>query len=79
MPRETTWDDLEGENAFQVMGTIGRLLRQLERGVPELDGLRARYIAEATAAGGYEGLMDVSHRYAREYLQTTLHVPAERT
>jgi hypothetical protein len=76
--RTTTWEDLEGENAGVVMGTIAPLLRQIERTVPELAGLRDRYRQEAMS-GDYENLMDVSHRYAYQHLQTTLHVPRERT
>lgn len=75
----TTWNELEGENAGRVLGTIGPLLRQLEResGNPELVGLRDRYRAEAMS-GDYEHLMDVSHEYAYEHLRTTLAVPEER-
>ena len=68
-----TFDDLVGENAFVVMGQITRLLRQLERSIPELKGLANRYREEAIA-GDYEGLLRVSHRYALEYAQSTLAV-----
>lgn len=74
-----TWNDLEGENAEVIMGTISPLLRQLEResGNPQLAGLRDRYRQEAMS-GDYENLLDVSHRYAYEHLRTTLRVPRER-
>jgi hypothetical protein len=73
-----TWEDLEGENALVVVGIVHRLLRKVEREVGgSLKGLAGRYQDEALA-GDYEHLMDVSHRYAREHLRTTLEVPEER-
>jgi hypothetical protein len=79
MPRTVDWYDLEGENAFVVMGNIGRLLRGLAResGNPALEGIDARYREEAMS-GDYEHLLDVSHRYAFEHLRETLHVPEDR-
>ncbi len=71
----TTWQDLEGENAFTVLGTIGGLLRQLDREAGT--SLAAAYEAEATD-GDYEHLLDVSHAYAYEHLRTTLQVPESR-
>lgn len=73
------WEDLEGDNAFAVMGIIGGLLLQLERevGGPRLAGVKDRYTAEAMD-GDYEHLLDVSHRYAVEFLSDTLDVPETR-
>ena len=50
MSRTTTWNDLEGENAFLILGTVKRLLGQLEResGNPALAGIAQRYYDEAT-------------------------------
>lgn len=73
--RDLTWADLEGENAFMVIGTIQRLLKTLDRETGT--DLAKTYYAEATD-GDYEHLMDVSHRYAREHLRTTLQVPEDR-
>lgn len=73
--RDLTWDDLEGENAFMVLGTIQRLLKQMDREAGT--DLAKPYMKEAQG-GDYEHLMEVSHRYAYEHLRTTLRVPEHR-
>ncbi len=79
MLRTQDWYDLEGENAFAVMGVVGGCLRRLAResGNPALVGIEDRYSEEAMS-GDYEHLMTVSHRYAFEHLRDTLNVPEER-
>lgn len=74
--RDLTWDELEGENAFMVLGTISRLLKKLAREVGAED-LSETFMAEATD-GDYDHLMDVAYRYAYEHLRTTLSVPEDR-
>ncbi|MGB9376391.1 MAG: hypothetical protein WCB04_02650 [Mycobacteriales bacterium] len=74
--RNVTWDDLDGDNAFTVLGTIGGLLKRLDRATGGAHA--AAYQAEATA-GDYEHLLAVSHRYALAHLAVTLAVPQERT
>lgn len=74
----TTWADLEGANALEIVGTVAGLLKQIERATrPHYDGLTDRYRAEALA-GDYEHVLEVSHAYAYEHLRTTLCVPVER-
>lgn len=113
--RSVTWSDLEGENAFVVLATIGKLLGKLEREASDPDlkkakdafcnscqqvgpmasddykcvqcrnggdvrylkDLRERYEKEAVT-GDYEHLLEVSHKYAYEFLRTSLEVPEER-
>lgn len=73
MVRTTTLEDLKGENAYVIVGTIARLLGQLERKVdlPELKGLKKRYTDEAMS-GDYRKLCEVSEDYALKYLQSSL-------
>lgn len=68
-----TFEDLVGENAFMVMGTMRDLLKQVEGAIPEYKGLAEKYTAEAQA-GDYDNLLRVSHAYALKFAATTLEV-----
>lgn len=66
----TTLADLRGENALTIVGTIGSLLRQVDRAVGTEH--EKAYRAEALS-GDYAHVCEVSERYALQFLATTLH------
>lgn len=70
--RSVTFGSLVGENAFTVLATMRRLLWRLSQETGAGD-VSAAY-AEEAKAGNYDHLLRVSHRYAYEYLRTTLSV-----
>jgi hypothetical protein len=69
MRRTITLADLYGLNALTIVGTIGRLLKQMDREAGT--DLEKPYRAEAMS-GDYAHLCEVSERYAVMYLTDTL-------
>ncbi len=67
--RATTLSQLNGENAFVILGTVERLLKKLDREVGT--ALAEAYMTEATD-GDYEHLCEVTERYVLQHLRTTL-------
>lgn len=66
-----TLQDLEGENALVIVGTVGRLLRQLDR--ENGTNLREEYEKKAMS-GDYDHLWDTTVEYADQWLALTLSV-----
>lgn len=67
-----TFADLMGRNAFEIIGAIAGALKQLDRATGS--HLAKPYREEAMAAGDYADLIRISHRYARDHLQSSLKV-----
>lgn len=74
MSPRITFADLVGENAFQLVGLVAGLLRQLDRAAEIKRESGERYRTEALNAGTYEEMIRITHRYAKRYLKDTLQV-----
>lgn len=67
-----TFAYLAEANTFEMIGTIGGLLKQLCREIPECEGLKEEYVEKVMAAGSHGEAVEISYEYAERYLATTL-------
>lgn len=71
-----TFEELRGENTLTIVGTVGPMLREIDRATGGGSALEKAYRREALS-GDYENVLAVTERYGRRYLPETLGLTPE--